>query len=564
MERYNLKPKVDETREFLEIANDFSNPLEIVREAISNSFDANAKTIHIEFRTDSECGEKQLVIGIKDDGDGMNKEGLQSFFDLGNSLNKHNPDAIGEKGHGTKVYLNSSYIEVRTAKDGKFYKASVNEPYRKLFSGEIPEITVEVNDNPNFLKGTEIIIKGYNRNRREKFTHEILMDYILWFTKFGSVERMFAIDKNSTAKLYLKGLNANSYEEIEFGHRFPDESESIDALFEKYLVQAPNYFCKRIFKRGQLKNFPEISFDAIFSIEGNKVKQLNPMLRRGGYQAPYGAYTVQERYGLWLCKDYIPIQRKNEWITKKGSEYTKFHAFINCQELKLTANRGSIDNTPYEILEDIKAEVIKCYDEIISSDDWTDLEWLEQEATAYKTVEKEKSEFKKRLDKIKKTKIAYYKDILLVEPQRETGVFALTLKTMMIEPDLFPFKIIDYDTHTGIDVIVKGNDKLPIHQSKLFYVEFKNFLSKDFNHSFENLFSIICWDVELKHNDKIIDVNGEERVIKIVPPEHQNDYTRYFLDHPRSAHRIEVFVLKDYLKQKLGIDFRPRTEKDII
>ena len=35
-----LTPQVDQTREFLEIANDFANPLDLVREAISNSYDA--------------------------------------------------------------------------------------------------------------------------------------------------------------------------------------------------------------------------------------------------------------------------------------------------------------------------------------------------------------------------------------------------------------------------------------------------------------------------------------------------------------------------------------------
>ena len=82
------------------------------------------------------------------------------------------------------------------------------------------------------------------------------------------------------------------------------------------------------------------------------------MIRRSGYNAPAGAYTIQERYGLWLCKDFMPIQRKNEWITTKGSEYTKFHAFINCQDLRLTANRGSIENTPSEVLQDLM-DVVK-------------------------------------------------------------------------------------------------------------------------------------------------------------------------------------------------------------
>ena len=52
-----------------------------------------------------------------------------------------------------------------------------------------------------------------------------------------------------------------------------------------------------------------------------------------------------------------------------------------------------------------------------------------------------------------------------------------------LNPDLFPFVIVDYDTHFGIDVIVKGKDNMPIKTSKLFYVEFKNYLTKSFNHS---------------------------------------------------------------------------------
>ena len=52
--------------------------------------------------------------------------------------------------------------------------------------------------------------------------------------------------------------------------------------------------------------------------------------------------------------------------------------------------------------------------------------------------------------------------------------------------------------------------------------------------------------------------------MQIIQPEKSEDYTKYFLDRPSSAHKIEVFVLKDYLKEKLAIEFRPRTTKDII
>ena len=112
--QYIFTPEVNSAHEFIEIAQDFSNPLDLVREAISNAFDAKAKRIKLDFRVITECGEKILKIEISDDGCGMNREGLKSFFDLGNSLNRLDEDAIGEKGHETKVYFSSNKIEVIT------------------------------------------------------------------------------------------------------------------------------------------------------------------------------------------------------------------------------------------------------------------------------------------------------------------------------------------------------------------------------------------------------------------------------------------------------------------
>jgi hypothetical protein len=73
----------------------------------------------------------------------------------------------------------------------------------------------------------------------------------------------------------------------------------------------------------------------------------------------------------------------------------------------------------------------------------------------------------------------------------------------------------------------------------------------------------VCWDTDLKHGDIVKDINNEERKLCVVAPLDGADYTRYFLDNPRKAHRIEVFVLKDYLPQKLKIEFRPRTSTDV-
>lgn len=562
-EKITITPKVDETQEFIEIANDFSNPLDVVREAISNSFDAKANRVELIFDVIKDYMDSNLRIRLKDDGDGMNLSELQSFFDLGNSTRRGNEEKIGEKGHGTKVYFNSSRIKVTTVKNGTKYIAIMNDPIKKLFNRIVPEVDVEELKTDEF-SGTEIEIIGYNANRRDKFTHEQLKDYVLWFTKFGSFELIFDITKNRDKELLLQGLNRKEPELLKFGHPFPAESQSVNKLFEEYLVAAPDYYCKRFIKVGQLKNFPEISYQAIFSVEGNKIKlENNDMIRRRRATPKPGGYKVAERYGVWLAKDFIPIQRKNDWVNYKGSEFIKLHAFFNCQGLRLTANRGSIDNTPSEILSDIQDEITKIYDEITASDDWTEMSWLEQEADSYKTTEKEKKDFEYRIRKANRGNIAFFENQILIAPERESGVYALVVILKILRPDLFPFQIVDYDTHSGIDIIVKGNDKQPIHTSKLYYVEFKHYLTENFNHSFVNLHSIICWDTTVKHNDILKDVNNEERKMQIIQPESENDYTRYFLDRPSSAHKIEVYVLKDYLKEKLDIQFRPRTNKDM-
>jgi len=192
------------------------------------------------------------------------------------------------------------------------------------------------------------------------------------------------------------------------------------------------------------------------------------------------------------------------------------------------------------------------------------MEWLEDEAVAYQTTEKEKNNFAWRIKKVNRSNVAIYQGITLVEPARESGVFSIFLQLSILNHELFPFQIIDYDTHQGIDVIAKGDRNTPILNAKLFYVEFKRNLERIFNHSFENLHSLICWETGIKHDDILSDINGEERKMQIIAPSDGSDYTRYFLDNPKKAHKIEVFVLKQYLKERLNIDFKPRTKDSAV
>jgi hypothetical protein len=399
--QFEITPQVNATQEFVEIARDFANPLDLIREAISNAFDARAKNIELSFEVENIDGESTFLIRMNDDGDGMGREELQKFFDLGNSTRREDPNSIGEKGHGTKVYFNASKIVVDTQQGGQRLVATLESPIKKLHSHQIPVIIVVPSLSETKVSGTGITIFGYNNNRKEYFTHERLKDHIRWFTKFGSIEKEFGFNSLNETKLRLKGLDRDDFETLQFGHVFPSESEDVSKLFDKLNVDAPHHFCKRFVKIGNLIKNPEIKYHAVFSVEGRRVKyESNPMIRRSGWAAPAGSYQVQERYGFWLCKDFMPIQRNNAWVTTKGTEFTRLHAFFNCQALKLTANRGSIENTPAEILQDIEEVVRGLYKEITESDDWLALDYLEEEAEGYNTTEREKKNFEFRRAKV--------------------------------------------------------------------------------------------------------------------------------------------------------------------
>ena len=103
----NIRPRVNEAKEFLEIAKDFKDPKEIIREALSNSWDAGASRFSIKFALVKVPGtaRQKIMVEIQDNGLGMSSENrsdigaseIASFFNLGDS-NK-TTGSIGSKGH---------------------------------------------------------------------------------------------------------------------------------------------------------------------------------------------------------------------------------------------------------------------------------------------------------------------------------------------------------------------------------------------------------------------------------------------------------------------------------
>jgi hypothetical protein len=212
--------------------------------------------------------------------------------------------------------------------------------------------------------------------------HALLGDYIRWFTRWGSWEPKLRQVTDTTSEevedfrgwsLFFRGLgkeqSPTSDEKLPFGHLFPAEDcIDIRKLRAKDEADPLKYYVRTwAFSGMPLAANPDKQIDFLFALEGEGARRdYNDMLRRQGKPRRPGAYLSQERYGLWLCRDYVPIQRFNAWVSEQ-SEYTRIHAFVNCEALHLTANRGSVENTAQELIDDIEQTIRKCFAESIEN-----------------------------------------------------------------------------------------------------------------------------------------------------------------------------------------------------
>jgi hypothetical protein len=555
-----VSPQVNAEAEFWEIANDFGSPLELLREAISNSIDAGAKWVRITFSVEEIEGADTLVIEIEDNGAGMSFDVLtRDFWGLGFSQSRPDKDKIGEKGHGTKIYLRSERVSLRTQTESGACESECKHPMRSLVQRK--SHSPRIREIPKFQEntGTDIRIEGYNKNEMATFVQRIVKDYLMWFTKVGSIERIFGIEKHADFKVHLKCLGSDGFDEIALGHPFPSENSNIQSLLDKLGTDGADWFVKKYQWKGHLEELPAVAYEAVIFVEGDQAKRkYNPMIRERS-RSERGTYKVSDRYGIWLCKDFIPVDRVNEWIRGFGTGSNSFvllHGFINCQTLKLTANRGSIANTDPKVVSELEKTVQGLVAEIDKDLNKNGLFTLLQWQAESRTLEQEKAEFERRSKNIGRKRTAKLEGRLLLEPQNEAELFGLLMTVYSLKPDIFEFEPLDYNTSRGIDIIGRNKTKTSVSETKFWYVELKYLLRGRFNHAFKNLRWIVCWnfDKDITENSEFNSIE-EADVRQLKVHKDKSGHAIYFLDNPAQAHKIEVIPLKLYLKERLGIEF---------
>ena len=534
-------PAVSDFSIFREVASNISNPLEVIREAISNSDDANANKISI-------CVDRnlngQLTISIEDNGDGMNVDGIHRFFNLGFSDKSTNK--IGEKGVGTKIFYKSEAIHIETHdKQGNLYIADMSNPWDKLQKNIVPEYVIQELESDG-KRGTKVVITSYKADSPENFFNlESIKDYIQWFTIGGSFRNIFANRVNVKKQIN----NIDIVPQIIIEDRINEKSELISGIHQ---FEEPN-------ENIRLCNSTDILYTS-----DDYARTFGPYIRETNIKGEYVSVQIygtvsgvnakrkicslnteqeyKSRFGLYLCKDFIPCVKMDELLDT--DDYYHYHIVANSQNFKLTSDRNNISN-----IDDIKVKwVIDQITQVINKE-------IKPIANReYFMMKKKEEDLKKLNEKCSKTK----RNIKQVVKSPRIGIeglgmakvpkneletallFASILSNLEYKQYIPMIKcILSYSDKTSTDMVClsnEGGNTLVEIELKL-----KNFLNH--NHPIETVDYIVCWKVDLEEN-RIYKMDNQSCIF-VNSKEH-----KYLMFDEKE---LEVIELKSVIEQIISV-----------
>ena len=481
----DLTPEINAAHEFVEIAKNFKRPQELLREAISNSWDANANSVSVDLQAVTLPHEgrgkpkRRVNVKIWDDGDGMDDTEIHYFFNLGDS---HKPkNAIGSKGHGTKMYYRSAGIRVLTHKGAVKVSARMASPWDSLLAGHVPNYSYKVGTNPDGGRGTTINIDAFDTLPREFEDLNEVLGFLQWNTVCGSVaEFLGAKTRSMKVTLNLPGGSASPM--IETGFRLPPENKEMSSGTSdvvKYFQAEKQIDC------GETSAGERVVVDFRAILLGDAARSFIP--------------KTYEQTGLWLCKDYILIERYNDLIEAvAGGEYwyRSFLVFANCQQFDLTANRNEIQAD--EAWELATEGIKKLFTKV-----WTDP--FTKGFFEAKKKEDEEQGIKKKQEEMQKRFEAYNQrpaltvktpvpGLLPKAPRNEAETTLVLQALISANNKAIDFKLAEYDAHQGTDALIEVADKGIPH---LAWMEVVKSLANLFawDHDFARIHKVVCWNI---------------------------------------------------------------------
>ncbi len=577
--------EVDPGREVAEIAQDFTKPIEVLRESLHNAYDAHSRHVTFIARVEKTPDARRvLTLDIFDDGEGMDEKGLESFFGLGKSLKvpRKGRRTIGQKGHGTKIYYQAREIHLITKNQGIIRYVVVRNA-REAISGKVcPVPDLFIGDEAKFeaekqglqepvQSGTSIrLVEFTNDSSRiiDDFQTDKLLNYLRWFTIYGSFDHIVHNQNPDIPfSLNIRGTDKHSGETaVEFGHKWPNSDMTTRAQLKKKDERRPfNWFVKTFrYPNYAIEDGYHIDVLMLFEGRSARLERDKPGIIR---QKVGGFYSEDERYGVWLCKDYIPIEFRPDLLTEEGFPFQLVTLrrpliFVNSQDFKLIANRGSVGNSERQLLVAVQNAIKKLLDEVQEDKDLKVFLDEYQEDLFSRIREKDNKALQKRIARYnQKERVS----IVLSngsthefwEPQREITLFGILAELNVLDPTVLGFEILDYDDRFGIDMLVKRNGSTGalLDKKKVAYVELKFDLQTQLNHAFDYLYAIVCWTTQLAPENRVFDATHQEAIYQEHTDKDGIVTHSQLVPLPNSSlsHNIRVVVLSRLLKEKYSM-----------
>jgi hypothetical protein len=493
-----IHPRVNEAKEFIEIAKDFKSGLELLREALSNSWDANASNTEISIDTallpSTGRGRRKirLNVTVQDNGDGMDEKELAYFFNLGDS---HKPaGSIGTKGHGTKIYYKSSGIHVRTHRNGTTLEAETEvPPWDSLQSGVVPTYKYTISENRSHERGTTVNVQAFDSPPAEFSDVKSVAQYLQWNTICGWIKPVF----------YPGGARM-----MNVRIRLPDGSPP--ATYETRFFIPPQNTDLKVGTSKILKCFPpKIGVDCGETPTGERIL-VDYMAVLLGDQSRDFIPDSYNQTGLWYCKDYIMIERDNSLISEVSSGeyyYRSFLIFANCQQLDLTANRNEVrHDESFELaLEGIRTLFAETWKDHFVQD-FFKLKSLEEKTDKKARMEREMAERVSKYGKRPTLKASQTVPGLIKKVPRNEAETVLVLQALLSGSGKnLDFQIGEYNATQGTDAIIEYEDK-GIRQTGWMEVVLSLDRLFAWTHDVDRIHKIVCWELgELKPEYKLPD-----------------------------------------------------------
>lgn len=562
-----------------ELSENRTDSLELVREALSNAKDHLASRFW--FRTTRDA-RNQVDVVFLDDGEGMTTERLEAFWGIGASSKEDGRPRIGYKGHGTKLYFDCDRLSCATNPDGaRWLLTTLLDP------GNSEQSDLPVVDLPRdhrlqkeilaagITRGTAIWLQGVRfQDSARLLSRPQVESYCDWFTFVGDVrsglfdERRAwhrAVEQQDAVGLlpeqvplspitvYL-GINGETgfaslglgrsaspdgffaawQDDVKlyhaspgllaFGHRFADVHHSQggatrvrDDLSAIRLTDPTSW------------SDPTTGLSIVARVEGHRRQR--ETYREAQWQNHPGVYGFESRFGLWLCRDFIPIVRRNELLEEAIERATKhrlryelgstrnWQVFVNHQGFLPTANRGGISNES-RYTESITAQLAALLERAFKNDsfrDWVDrlrsatLAKRREDETAYMDERRETIRAwyaaSRRSNEIELTHAGEHLDayeasdsLLLREPSSEQEVFYVY--ALLAGRYRLAVHIVEYNAREGVDAIALLREKALVPSTPggapFIRLELKNAVSANTSlpHFFEAIDCVLCWRVD--------------------------------------------------------------------